>query len=40
MFQQTKDVLERSSSTIWKDTIGALSLLVLLVASLHLPSLL
>ncbi|WP_268888881.1 hypothetical protein [Marimonas lutisalis] len=39
MFSQIKAVVERSQDTIWKDAIGAVSLMVLLIAGLHLPGL-
>ncbi|WP_317624479.1 hypothetical protein [Rhodalgimonas zhirmunskyi] len=38
MSRQIHDVLNRSHDTIWKDAIGAVSLMVILVAGLHLPS--
>lgn len=37
MMNDVKAALTRSSATILSDTIGALSLLVLLVGALHLP---
>ena len=37
MLNQIKDVLHRSSETIWQDAIGAVALMVLLLAGLHLP---
>ncbi|WP_372612530.1 hypothetical protein [Aquicoccus sp.] len=39
MVIQLKSILERSQDTIWQDAIGAVSLMVLLIAGLHLPSL-
>lgn len=40
MMKQVKDVLARSSATIWQDTIGGMSLLIVLFAALHLPGIL
>ena len=37
MLNQIKDVLHRSRETIWQDAIGAVALMVLLLAGLHLP---
>lgn len=38
MSRQIQEVLTRSHDTIWKDAVGAVSLMVMLVVSLHLPS--
>ena len=40
MFQEIKDVLSRSSATIWQDIVGGTALMVVLIAGLHLPGLL
>lgn len=40
MMQQVKDVLSRSSATIWQDVIGGMSLLIVLFGALHLPGVL
>lgn len=40
MMKQVKDVLNRSSATIWQDAIGGMSLLAALFAALHLPGIL
>ncbi|WP_432450138.1 hypothetical protein [Aliiroseovarius marinus] len=37
MMNDVKTALSRSSDTLLSDTVGALSLLVLLVGALHLP---
>ncbi|WP_281286948.1 hypothetical protein [Aquicoccus porphyridii] len=39
MVNQIKSILERSQDTIWQDAIGAVSLMILLIAGLHLPGL-
>lgn len=39
MLNELKDVVSRSRGTLFQDAIGAASLLVILVASLSLPSL-
>lgn len=39
MIQQVKTILSRSQDTIWKDAIGAVALMVILLAGLHLPGL-
>ncbi len=36
MFTQIKTTLRRSQNTLWIDTLGVLSLVVMLVAALHL----
>ncbi|MEY8802699.1 hypothetical protein AB9K35_20705 [Leisingera sp. XS_AS12] len=40
MISQIKTTIENAHSTLLQDAIGAASLLVMLVAALHLPSLL
>ena len=35
--QEIKDILSRSSATIWQDLAGGIGLVVALVATLHLP---
>ena len=37
MLNQIKTIVERSQDTIWQDAIGAVALMVMLVAGLHLP---
>ena len=37
MMSQIKAVLMRSQETIWADALGAVALMVLLLAGLHLP---
>ena len=37
MLSQIKTIVERSQDTIWQDAIGAVALMVMLVAGLHLP---
>lgn len=37
MLTQIKAILQRSQDTILQDAIGALALMVMLVAGLHLP---
>ena len=37
MLTQIKAILHRSQDTIWQDAIGAVALMVMLVAGLHLP---
>ena len=37
MLTQIKTIVERSQDTIWQDAIGAVALMVMLVAGLHLP---
>lgn len=37
MMNDVKTALSRSSATILSDTIGAVSLIVLLIGALHLP---
>ncbi|UYV39285.1 hypothetical protein N4R57_09915 [Rhodobacteraceae bacterium D3-12] len=39
MLTQIKAVLSRSQDTIWQDAIGAVALVVILFAGLHLPGL-
>lgn len=39
MMEQIKTVITRADSTLVQDAIGALSLMALLVAALHLPGL-
>ena len=39
MLTQIKTILERSEDTILQDAIGAVALMVMLVAGLHLPGL-
>lgn len=38
--QDIKDILSRSSATIWQDLAGGVALVVVLVGGLHLPGLL
>ncbi|MDQ2088480.1 hypothetical protein [Marimonas arenosa] len=37
MLSQIADILHRSRDTIWQDALGAVALMVLLLAGLHLP---
>ncbi|MCB1328670.1 MAG: hypothetical protein KDK28_04075, partial [Maritimibacter sp.] len=37
IMQEIKDILSRSSATIWQDLAGGIGLVVALVAALHLP---
>ena len=37
MLSQIETIVERSQDTIWQDAIGAVALMVMLVAGLHLP---
>jgi hypothetical protein len=37
MLNEIKDVLTRSSTTIWQDIAGGTALMVVLIAALHLP---
>jgi hypothetical protein len=37
MIQEVKDVLARSSATLWQDIAGGIALMVLLIGGLHLP---
>ncbi|WP_281289584.1 hypothetical protein [Maritimibacter fusiformis] len=37
MLTDIKQVLSRSTATIWQDIVGATSLVVVLLAALHLP---
>ncbi|WP_322865803.1 hypothetical protein U5922_006135 [Aquicoccus sp. G2-2] len=37
MLTQIKTVLHRSQDTLWQDAIGAVSLMILLIAALHFP---
>jgi len=39
MLTQIQAVLHRSRETIWEDAVGAVALMVLLLAGLHLPGL-
>lgn len=39
MINTFKTALERQNGALWQDAIGALSLVVILVGALHLPSL-
>jgi len=39
MLNQIKAILHRSQDTLWQDAIGAVALMVLLLAGLHLPGL-
>jgi len=39
MLKEVKAVLSRSSATIWQDIAGGTALMIVLVASLHLPNL-
>ena len=38
MIDTVKTALARSEATLWQDAIGALSLAVILVGALHLPT--
>lgn len=38
MLTQIKIVLQRSQDTLWQDAVGAVSLMILLFAVLHLPA--
>lgn len=38
MIHTVKTALHRQQSTLWQDTLGALSLAVILFGALHLPS--
>jgi len=40
MMHEIKDILTRSSATIWQDLAGGVGLVVVLVGGLHLPALL
>jgi hypothetical protein len=37
MLMEIKDVLSRSSTTIWQDIAGGVGLMIVLVAVCHLP---
>ncbi len=37
MMSQINAVLQRSRDTIWQDALGAVALMVMLLAGLHLP---
>jgi hypothetical protein len=37
MMDQIKETLSNSQDTLWVDTVGALSLIVILIGALHLP---
>ncbi|EBA08843.1 hypothetical protein [Sagittula stellata] len=39
MFDIVKTALDRQDGTLWQDTLGAISLAVILLGALHLPSL-
>jgi len=39
MIEQVKNVIQNNQDTLWKDSIGVVSLMVLLIAGLHLPGL-
>ncbi|MFW2541835.1 hypothetical protein ACN2XU_04275 [Primorskyibacter sp. 2E107] len=39
MIDTVKSVLSRQTATLWQDALGAMSLLVILMGVLHLPSL-
>jgi len=39
MIKTVKTVLTRQHATLWQDALGAMSLAVILVGALHLPSL-
>ncbi|WGW02645.1 hypothetical protein [Tropicibacter oceani] len=39
MIDTVKTALNRPNATLWQDAVGALSLLVILMGVLHLPSL-
>lgn len=39
MLKEIKDVLNRSSATIWQDLAGGVGLMVVLLGGLHLPGL-
>lgn len=39
MLTQIKAVIQRSQDTFWKDAAGAVALMVILFAGLHLPGL-
>lgn len=38
MIETVKTALQRQQATLWQDVLGALSLVVILVGALHLPS--
>ncbi|WP_276203206.1 hypothetical protein [Pseudoponticoccus marisrubri] len=38
MIDTVKDVLSRQQQTLWQDALGALSLVVILFGTLHLPA--
>ncbi len=38
MIETVKAVLHRQTGTLWQDALGALSLIVILLGALHLPS--
>lgn len=40
MLSEIKQVLSRSSATVWQDIAGATAMVVVLLAILHLPGLL
>ncbi len=39
MIDTVKTALTRSEATLWQDALGAVSLAVILIGALHLPSL-
>ncbi|TCP26080.1 hypothetical protein [Rhodovulum adriaticum] len=39
MLRELKSALTRCQATLWQDALGATSLMVLLIAGLHLPAL-
>ncbi len=39
MIHQVRTVMKNNTDTLWKDSVGAVSLMVTLIGGLHLPGL-